>query len=529
MKLREYQEKFVQELEEKVAEGKRDIAAIAPTGAGKTVMAGETVRRFLPKLKRKQKILFVADSTQLVLQAIAKFQEFGIKCGTIAGGMKENRQAPVQVATIQSLASRASIDWLEAGALFVDEAHTTSWYGECRNFRKAFPKVPFFHLTATPDRLAPDEEMGDICDALVCAPMPWQLMEMGFLERPTYYGLKDLEEAIATDSPEGIQLAATEYHRIAAGKPGIIFGKNVAHSKAIASAVCSLGYKAIAIDGSASMDFRKTCYEGLASGTINVLVSADLLVKGFDCPPVWYCGLWRDTQSKVIAFQQMGRVLRTHPGKYGCAISDAAGLTLPSRFGRIEDLSISGLVKSQERQKTEIRTKLCPICQARHLIFASKCGCGYAFSLGKKATAEFNSLERLCLLMSEKDLPKMLTYRQWLKSAFIEKEAPEIARLKYVDKFKTEPPNEWRKGAIFGDTPSQGDKKAYWEYLGNLPLQLKEKLMAFEFGDSGSYTFLAVAPTIPKRRSQRKPKQSTVSPGSHLPSHLSDVLKRLAQ
>ena len=529
MQLREYQVKFVREIEEKIAEGKKDIAAIAATGAGKTVMAGELVRRFLSKLKRKDKILFIADSSQLVLQALEKFQQIGISCGAIMGDLEEDREAPIQVATIQSLAVRSSIDWLEVKLLIVDEAHTTSWYGECRKFRARFPSVSFIHLTATPDRLAPDQEMGDICDALVCAPMPWELMEMGYLERPTYYGLKESKDAIATDSPEGIQLAATEYHRIAAGKPGIIFAKNIKHAQAIAEVVSSLGYVAIAVDGTMSPSKRKACYQGLADGSIHVLTSADLLIKGFDCPPCWYCGLWRDTESEVIAFQQMGRVLRTHPNKYGCAISDAVGLTL--RFGRVEDINISGLVKSQEKQKAEIRTKLCPQCQAMHPIFASKCACGYAFSLGKKDVAQFTNLERLCLLMSPDDVPKMLSYRQWLKTAFIENEPPEIARIKYLEKFKTEPPNDWRKGAVFGDRASESDRRAYWNYLGNLPLELKENLMSWEFGKCGSYTFLASPPTRQPLPRKRSPKTKTQAPVFHpsLDPRVASMLRKISK
>ncbi|NJK27748.1 MAG: DEAD/DEAH box helicase family protein [Coleofasciculaceae cyanobacterium SM2_3_26] len=48
-------------------------------------------------------------------------------------------------------------------------------------------------LTATPWRLSRREEMGDIFETLVCAPMPWQLMDMGYLVKPVYYSLPEAD------------------------------------------------------------------------------------------------------------------------------------------------------------------------------------------------------------------------------------------------------------------------------------------------------------------------------------------------
>jgi hypothetical protein len=113
--------------------------------------------------------------------------------------------------------------------------------------------------------------------------------------------------------------------------------------------------------------------------------------------------------------------------------------------------------------------------------------------------------------MASADIQKMLLFRQWLQDAYIAGHDPEVAHLKYVDTFGTEPPNEWRKGAVFGDRPSKSDKVTYWEYLGNRELQVKEKLMAWEFGTLNDYIFLSEPTNAPRKSSKRK-KQATIDP-----------------
>jgi superfamily II DNA or RNA helicase len=59
-----------------------------------------------------------------------------------------------------------------------------------------YTKAIYLGLTATPWRLNKHEALGDIFEALVCAPMPYQLIEQGYLVKPSYFSITqaDLEK-----------------------------------------------------------------------------------------------------------------------------------------------------------------------------------------------------------------------------------------------------------------------------------------------------------------------------------------------
>ena len=55
---------------------------------------------------------------------------------------------------------------------------------------KVWREAIYIGLTATPFRLSKTEGMGDVFEDLVCAPMPYELIEAGFLVKPSYYSLE---------------------------------------------------------------------------------------------------------------------------------------------------------------------------------------------------------------------------------------------------------------------------------------------------------------------------------------------------
>ncbi len=121
--LRDYQIQVISELYKHINKKHRRILIVAPTGAGKTVIAGDFIYR---EYSSGKTILFIVHRDVLIKQTIKKFNDFGIECGVIAGGYKENRNAPVQIASAQTL-SRRKINWFTPDIVFIDEAHQTAW------------------------------------------------------------------------------------------------------------------------------------------------------------------------------------------------------------------------------------------------------------------------------------------------------------------------------------------------------------------------------------------------------------------
>ena len=117
--LRPHQARIIERLRESLSTGHRRPMLQAPTGFGKTVVAGAIVKGALAKGKR---VLFVVPAISLIDQTVRSFWAEGIQdIGVIQAAHPMTRaDAPVQVASIQSLQRRAvpPVD-----IVVIDEAH----------------------------------------------------------------------------------------------------------------------------------------------------------------------------------------------------------------------------------------------------------------------------------------------------------------------------------------------------------------------------------------------------------------------
>ncbi|MBF0406448.1 MAG: DEAD/DEAH box helicase family protein [Candidatus Riflebacteria bacterium] len=103
MILRPYQELALEALEKKYSEGARSLILWAPTGAGKTVMAGSAIKTALHKGKF---VLFLAHRKELIDQCAKKIDALGLPYGIVMAGYEPDTTAPIQIASIQTLARR---------------------------------------------------------------------------------------------------------------------------------------------------------------------------------------------------------------------------------------------------------------------------------------------------------------------------------------------------------------------------------------------------------------------------------------
>src|SRR4051794_14921960 len=103
--LRPYQSEVIAKIAAEAAAGRRRVLLVAPTGSGKTVIAGEIVRNASEEGRR---VLFLVHGRERVKQPATKLYAAGVDAGVIqAGGPPMRLGQPVQIASIQTLHARA--------------------------------------------------------------------------------------------------------------------------------------------------------------------------------------------------------------------------------------------------------------------------------------------------------------------------------------------------------------------------------------------------------------------------------------
>lgn len=500
--LRPYQQQVIRELYAHIRNGVKRILLFAPTGAGKTVLASQVIA---DASSRGKFILFLVHRDILVAQSSAKLRQFKVNCGFIKAGWQENRDSRVQIASVQTLVAR---DWWQnfpASLILLDEVHILGWAAVVQQMmQEIYPDSIYIGLTATPWRLNKRQGMGDIFDELVAAPMPHELIDQGFLVKPSYYGLKqpnlgkvktvagefdEKQLAIACDRPELIEQIVTEWKRLAYGRRTIAFAVSVQHSQNICEAFQAQGIPAAHVDGSTSIKLRNQIYQQLALGEILVLSSCLALTEGFDVCSVSAILLCRPTQSKALYFQMVGRGLRLSPetDKFSCTVLDQSGNV--GRHGFIEDLKSVSLNQGQEPGDiVEAPKKVCPVafggCGTILYSFQMCCNhCGYQFP----ELVALPLVQQLQHLLSAEDKERFTFYRTKILDAYRSGYAPGWAAMVFQEQYGHWPPDDWALNAIFGDAPTAEHKATYYKYLLSLQSRLHKpeswvkRYMSLEF------------------------------------------------
>ena len=383
--LRDYQQVAIENLRNSLRAGHRRPCLQAPTGAGKTRVAGEIFRLAREKGHR---VVFTVPRIDLIDQTLRSFWRDGIgDIGVIqADHIETDWSRPVQVASVQTLQKRG---YPAADLVIVDEAHTvfkfiTEWVAH-----PEWQKVPFIGLSATPWT----KGLGRIYDDLIVVATTAQMIDQGFLSdfrvfaptHPDLTGVKvvagDYHEGQLSDAMNKTQLVGDvvqTWQLRAEGRPTLVFAVDRAHAKALQKRFEEAGIAAGYQDAYTQKEEREQIRRNFENGRYQVVCSVATLTMGVDWD-VRCISLVRPTRSRILYTQIVGRGLRTAPGKDHCIILDHSDNTL--RLGFVTDIHQERLDTGDKKAAEERSTPLpkeCSQCAFLMLARVRECpNCGH--------------------------------------------------------------------------------------------------------------------------------------------------------
>jgi superfamily II DNA or RNA helicase len=338
-KLRPYQSAVIGRIWAMIEAAQRRILLVAPTGSGKTVIAGAIVK---DAVERGLGVLILVHRRELTTQTSAKLYDVEVDHGIIQAGFPPRPGERVQIASVQTLHARAirtsGIDLPDADLVIVDEAH----HCPARTYRRllaAYPSAIVIGLTATPCR-GDGRGLGGLFDSLIECPGVAELTAAKFLvparvfapSQPDLSGVRvergdyvESQLAERVDTPKLVGDIIEHWHKLAEGRRTIVYATGVAHSVHLRDEFRRAGVVAEHLDGSTPLEERDAILKGLAAGKIEVVTNCAVLIEGFDCPDIGALVLARPTKSLGLFRQMIGRALRPAPGKVDAIILDHSG------------------------------------------------------------------------------------------------------------------------------------------------------------------------------------------------------------
>lgn len=383
--LRPYQHGAIENLRASIGGGNKRILLQAATGAGKTIIACEMIRRATAKQKR---VLFIAHRKEIINQTSDKLELFNIEHGVIMANHARVNNHAVQVASIQTLSRR---DKPPADLIIIDECHL-SVSASFKQILEHYTGATVIGLTATPTRLD-GRGLGEIYhDIIQVVPMS-QLIIEGHLVKPRVFapftpdmkGIKKskgdydaTETAKLMDNKEITADIVKHWTVNALDRKTIVFASSVEHSKNIVEEFETSGISARHLDANTPANLRDQTLSEWREGKFTVLSNMGLFIEGLDVPAAACCILARPTKSLTIYLQAVGRVMRPHKTKADCVILDCAGLTYEHGFvDDAREWTLDGKIKKPKEEAPAVH--ICEECfaaysKAQHPNECPECG-----------------------------------------------------------------------------------------------------------------------------------------------------------
>jgi superfamily II DNA or RNA helicase len=333
MNLRPYQEELVVKALAMLRKNKKCLIQL-PTGAGKTVIYAEIIRRL------KLHTLVLCHRREILEQA---------------------RRAVGLTAEVVSVAVREPSRGYDL--IVMDEAHHYTDKGkQWRKFLDVNPGVMVLGLSATPMRLSKKERLvaqgGLFEGCMLSGPSIPELVADGWLAPMSYYvwaGSATIDAALdhapmvggeftaqamdtALNAASGIEHIASVGVAMIKDKCrelGIpvrcaVFCASVDNAAKVSRAtgwpmLCTLTLDAFGREVPLPVSERNDIVRKLRAGVIDGVVSVDMISEGFDCPALTCALALRPTASPIVYMQQAGRLMRLDPSRDRTLMLDMVG------------------------------------------------------------------------------------------------------------------------------------------------------------------------------------------------------------
>lgn len=384
MQLRPYQAAAINGLREGFLAGHVRQILSASTGAGKSIIMMDMVRRAVEKNSRT---IFICERRNLVDQFSAHLDRAGIEHGVLmAKHWRFRPEAMVQVASAQTLERMES--WPAFSVAFIDEIHATMRKSVV-NMIERRPELKIVGATATPFHPLIAKHF----TGLVSAPPMARLVQMGNLVPFRVFiaheidtdGVKVVAGEWQKDELEtrGLQIVGDivmDYVRLSSEVFGrkskaICFSCGIAHGAELMQGFNDVGVNAVQLASGVDEDYKADVLREFSkpNSSIDVLISVDMLSRGFDQTDIEHVILARPLKKSFSQHVQMiGRGARSHEGKSLCVVQDNAGnwLRFADDWEEFFNNGVTALVgkadtkPKKEPSKSEKEAARCPKCGA---------------------------------------------------------------------------------------------------------------------------------------------------------------------
>lgn len=378
IKLRDYQQKAVDDIRNSFSKGLKKVIVSAPTGAGKTIIFSYVAQNVAAKRK---KVLILTDRFELLTQTGGAIKSFGINPYYIQAGTKYlNKQNEVFVAMAQTLRRRVDqklwINWIkkEIDLVIIDEAHRQEFNYMFENQEELLKDKFVLGFTATPQRSGSMRQLAIDYEDIIETISVKELVEKGFLVSDDYFGVTgaNIEELSVNrlkgdfdekemfsrfNSPKLYAGVFKNWMEISPKAKTLIFCVNIEHCIHTCEEFQKNGIDArFVVSGMKEpkepkkdekkkgiwvqyeekvrlYNLYKTSFgkwsgnrgiiiDKFKKGQFPVLINAGILTTGFDDPTIESVVINRATNSASLWLQMIGRGSRIHPSKSSFNILD---------------------------------------------------------------------------------------------------------------------------------------------------------------------------------------------------------------
>ena len=364
MALRTWQQEIIDQFPSIIKEHRRFILK-APTGAGKTVLASEIIKKFY----ESKKIIVLCHRLVLLEQLEGALRDdHNVRKLTVSDIGPAFDGYDILLSTSMRAKDVLADAIPKADLIIVDEAHRVSPNGKgYKRILDDFTEYGKEHaqligLTASPERRTGDQrdQLNLAFDAIIdCADIE-NLIEEGVLVEPVYrthfvhdldlsgidissgdFPVSKLSSAIVKSSM--IDYAMTSYSQerenVSPRPISAWFCADISVAEETLFRIRQASIPAEIVTAKTPIKERMKLLKGHESGEVEAMVSVGVLAEGWDNP---HCNIivhLRPTLSKVLWGQSVGRGLRSAPEKEKCVIIDVSSNW--TTFGPVEKLEWS--------------------------------------------------------------------------------------------------------------------------------------------------------------------------------------------